>query len=401
MNLQQITIQTFSTSSKNDTYLLETEGRFFEIGHDAAELLTYLRAHGDSDESIRQYVNEHGGRPTKEEITAFMDVMDKKTTGNKNDSVNNKRKSFLYSKDFIPATVAERYSTMLSHLFNPWVMTATVSMFVALDVAYFLFFKDTRNHTSIDIYILAGMYIFLIASSLIHEFGHASACRRYGTPHGNIGLGLYLNMPVFYTDVSHIWKLLRRQRCVVNFGGVYFQMLLLIPFLAAAIATGNNLLKYMIVLMNLNFLITMNPFFKFDGYWMMTDMLGVANLRQKGKEWIAYTWYKLRGKEMPTRPYLLSLPRWTGYALIAYTVVVGLFFGFYFFYVIPKFFIRFYETFPTRFRNMLTDLSSHRMPEWSNMQQICLQLLFLVFFAYMAYRLTLPLFRRFNIWKKQ
>lgn len=65
MNLQQITIQTFSTSSKNDTYLLETEGRFFEIGHDAAELLTYLRAHGDSDESIRQYVNEHGGRPTK------------------------------------------------------------------------------------------------------------------------------------------------------------------------------------------------------------------------------------------------------------------------------------------------------------------------------------------------
>lgn len=401
MNLQQITIQAFSTSSTNETYLLETEGRFFEIGHDAAELLTYLREPGDSDESVGRYVDEHGGRPTKEEITAFMDSMDKKTAGNGNAGGSNKRKSFLYSKDFIPAAVVERYSTMFSRLFHPWVMAVATGLFAALDAAYFLFFKDTRNHTPIDIYIIIGMYLFLVTSSLTHEFGHASACRHYGAPHGNIGLGLYLNLPVFYTDVSHIWKLSRRQRCVVNFGGVYFQMLLLIPLLSAAIATGSNLLKYMIVLMNLNFLITMNPFFKFDGYWMVTDMLGVANLRQKGKEWTTYVWQKMRGKEPHTRPYLLSLPRWTGYSLMAYTVVVSLFFGFYFLYVIPMFFVRFYDTFPTRVRDVLADLSYHRMPEWNDMQQICLQLMFLVFFTYMIYRMVRPLFKHIIAWKRQ
>lgn len=399
MNLQQITIQPFHTSSQSDTYLMEAEDRFFEIGRDAAELLTYLKEHGTGDESIEQYVSDNGGRPTKEEIKAFVDSLTKKTSAT--DGEKDKRKSFIYNKDFIAADVLGHYTSPLSNLFRPWVMAVLVCLFAALDTTYFMFFNKQHGSAEINIYILACMYIFLIMSSLFHEFGHAAACRHYGATHGNIGLGLYLNLPVFYTDVSHVWKLSRRQRCVVNFGGIYFQMLLLIPILAAAIATGSNLLRYMIVLVNLNFLITMNPFFKFDGYWMVTDITGVANLRKKGSEWMAYAWRRLRGKDTAARPYLLSLSLWARYTMMGYTMVVSLFFGFYFFYMIPMFFVRFYYTFPDRLRTLLAELSMHRMPEWNNMQQIALQLMFLFLFSYMLYRTIIPLLKRITLWIRQ
>lgn len=82
----------------------------------------------------------------------------------------------------------------------------------------------------VNIYIILGVLLLLLLSSFVHEIGHASACRHFGVKHGGIGFGLYLTFPVFYTDVSEIWKLKRTERIVVNMAGVYFQLILLIPF---------------------------------------------------------------------------------------------------------------------------------------------------------------------------
>lgn len=396
MNLQEISIQAFHSGSKHETFLLETAGRFFEIGKDTAELLTYLQQQGGDDESIENYVKAHGGIPSKEEIISFMETMNNKTTPVSSDE--ERRKTFLYNKDFISSDAIGRCSSVLRCLFHPWVMLVVIPLFTTLEIIYFTHYSHPESYHSVNIYNLVGMYSFLILSSLIHELGHASACRYYGASHGNIGVGLYLNFPVFYTDVSYVWKLKRLQRCVVNFAGVYFQMILLTPFLLLAIIDGNNLLKYVILLTNLNFVITMNPFFRFDGYWMVTDILGVANLRKKGREWIVYVGKTLIGKRPESHPHLFTLTRWALYGLVTYTVVVSMFFGFYLFYCMPMFFVRFYETFPSRFKQMLTELSYHQMPEWSNLQQMVLQLFFLFLFLYMIYRFVSHLLKRIQ-WK--
>ena len=398
MNLQQLIIRPFPTTSKHDTFLLEAEGRFFEISKDTAELFEFLQKNSGDDESIGRYAEAHNGKTSKEEILAFLETFGKQleTDGNSN---GDKRKSFLYHKDFIPATMLGKCSDVLKNMFRPWLMGTVVTVFAGLEAAYFFHYRDMVKQTPVSIYLIAGLYLFMALSSLVHEFGHAAACKHYGMSHGNIGLGLYLNLPVFYTDVTQVWKLSRRQRCVVNFGGVYFQMLLLIPLLTAAIIGGNGLLDYMILLMNFNFALTLNPFFKFDGYWMMTDLLGIANLRKKGTEWLKYLVDKIRGKEISVRPYILSLSPWAKWGLAVYTVVVNLFFCFYFFYVIPQFFIHFYQTFPDRFRQLMAELSYQQMPSWGNLQQIILQLLFLFLFLYMVYRMVSPLIRRLR-WAK-
>ena len=398
MNIQELSIHPFPTASRHDTYLLEAEGRFFEISKDTAELLEYLQANGGDEESIGRYAEAHNGVLSKEDIVDFLDGLGKRldTAGNSN---GDQRKSFHYHKDFISATTLSKYSEVLKYLFHPWLMGTVVVVFAGLEAAYFFHYRDMVEHTPISIYLIAGLYLFMALSSLVHEMGHAAACRHYGMTHGNIGLGLYLNLPVFYTDVTQVWKLSRRQRCVVNFGGVYFQMLLLIPLLTAAIIDGNGLMDYMILLMNFNFALTLNPFFKFDGYWMMTDLLGIANLRKKGNEWIKYVVDKIRGKKSTSRPYFLTLPSWAKWGLAIYTIVVNLFFCFYFFYVIPQFFIHFYQTFPDRLLQLMAELSYQQMPSWNNLQQIIIQLLFAFLFLYMTYRIISPLIRQLR-WAK-
>lgn len=73
-------------------------------------------------------------------------------------------------------------------------------------------------------------------------------------------------MLVFYADVSNVWYLSRDKRIVVNLGGVYFQMILLIPLYIAYYITHSDLLAYLLLSFNLNFIVVLNPFFKFDGY---------------------------------------------------------------------------------------------------------------------------------------
>ena len=80
---------------------------------------------------------------------------------------------------------------------------------------------------------------------------------------------------------------------------VYFTL----PFFV----TGNDILRYLILIMNLGFAMTLNPFFKFDGYWIASDLLGVPNLRQRSLELFSYMWNRLKKRPIKQLPYLLQM----------------------------------------------------------------------------------------------
>lgn len=128
------------------------------------------------------------------------------------------------------------------------------------------------------------VYGLVLLSVLAHEFGHASACRAFGERYGDIGVALYLIFPAFYADVSRIWRLGRWQRLVVDLGGVYFQLLASALYAAAYLLTGQVLFLLAVAQIGLLVLFTLNPFGRFDGYWVLCDLLGVTNL-----------WRELRG----------------------------------------------------------------------------------------------------------
>ena len=197
-----------------------------------------------------------------------------------------RRKSVIFNYDIIPAKYANTFSGYLSFLFAPGV---TASVFLTFSLLLFLniylnfsqFISLRLNDVSLSSIIVIYIIVALV-TLMIHELGHASACKYYNLDHGAISLGFYLVLPAVFTDTSSAWKLKNRQRVLVNLGGIYFEIVLNCFLLFFSLVTGN----FTIFLVSLIFLTStlftnLNPFFSTDGYWVLVDYFDIPNLRQK------------------------------------------------------------------------------------------------------------------------
>lgn len=131
--------------------------------------------------------------------------------------------------------------------------------------------------------------VLLIVVVLIHEFGHASAQLRFGLPAGGIGFQLYHYIPAFFANVDASWRLKPSRRMVVDIGGIYFQSIAgSVLFL---IYLKTHFLPILTTVVASDFLsfIALNPFLRFDGYWLVADALAVPNLHGLSKKlWAQY-----------------------------------------------------------------------------------------------------------------
>ncbi|HVI26313.1 MAG TPA: hypothetical protein VM576_08990 [Xanthomonadaceae bacterium] len=131
------------------------------------------------------------------------------------------------------------------------------------------------------------LFAALFATIVVHELGHLSACARTGTPHGGMGIGLYWVMPAMYADVSKAWRMRPAARVLVDVGGIYFQAWTAIAIGVWALATGDAFAYRLLWAVTFTMLHTLNPFFKFDGYWLLSDAAGLTNLHAQVRRTVA------------------------------------------------------------------------------------------------------------------
>ena len=172
----------------------------------------------------------------------------------------------------------------------------------------------------------AGILLLMLLSTLAtlcHEFGHASAAAHYGCRRMSIGWGLYIVYTVFWTNVSEAWRLPRRQRAMIDIGGVYFESVFMLLMLALYLKTGNLVFLFAFVFIDLSLLTTLNPFLRMDGYWLISDLFGIVNLRKQQTEWMGEVASKLfGGGTYVKRSSLSTRAKW---ALSIYSVAGGVF----------------------------------------------------------------------------
>lgn len=381
-----------SAATQEERVLLSCGGQYYEASPAIAELVETLQRHATEEEAIAAYTEKKAGKYTPEQVRLIIDKFITPLFTPKPP-----KRSFLYEKELFSAAAVDRFSDAFRFLFNRWYMLAVFLVAAALDAWFFFRTPDLLLfNNKVNVYLVVDLFAFMLGSSFFHELGHASACKYFGVRHGGIGFGLYLNFPVLYTDVTEVWKLKRGERCVVNLAGVYFQSWWLIILLVAFLMTGNDIVRYLILVMNLGFVMTLNPFFKFDGYWLASDLLGVPNLRQRSLELLGYVWKKLWKRPEGKRPYLLQIRPLERYGLLVYSVTVNLFMGFYFVYVIPTFLYRFVQTFPDAVNELILYLSNRMMPPFALLRNIGMQLVFLGLIGYLVYRSVIPLVRRYG-----
>ena len=201
---------------QKEKYLLSYNGQYYEASHAIVELVEELQRYEEEKAAIEAYVRKKEGKYTPEQvrevIEKFIDPIFRAVP---------KKRSFLYEKELFSAGAIDRFSDTFRFLFHKAYMMVVLVGMLALDTWFFFTTSDLLLfNNKVNIYMVAGLLVFMFASSFFHELGHASACKYFGVRHGGIGFGLYLNFPVLYTDVTEVWKLNRAQRCVVNLAGV-------------------------------------------------------------------------------------------------------------------------------------------------------------------------------------
>lgn len=135
--------------------------------------------------------------------------------------------------------------------------------------------KPTKNIDQLDFLIIL-MLMFI--GILIHELGHSSAAVRGKIQPGSIGIRFLLWFPVLSIDVNSGWILDRKSRIELDLGGIGLQsgfgilLLLLSDFVQSPSLFIASSITFSIVCLNIV------PFPRFDGYWFLTDALGIPNL---------------------------------------------------------------------------------------------------------------------------
>jgi len=234
---------------------------------------------------------------------------------------------FLISWTLLSPQSAARMAAHLGWLFRPQLVIVLVAAFTVMH-ATVLQSAIHLVHDAWTIQETVALALLFLFSGLAHELGHIAACRYFRCPHGGIGFGLYVIFPVWYADVTHAWQLRPRQRAVVDLGGVYFQSILLIAIDAVALGSGDPLALKLVWLVTFAMLFTLNPVFKFDGYWLLSDLSGLHNLHQQVSRSVCALIARAMGKQSASRPPVQAAVLYAYLVLSAsYFLYIGLFLG--------------------------------------------------------------------------
>jgi putative peptide zinc metalloprotease protein len=134
---------------------------------------------------------------------------------------------------------------------------------------------------------LVWLAVSLALVKTLHELGHAVTCKHFGGECNRLGIILLVFTPALYCDVSDAWMFRDwRRRVAVSAAGVVVELVLaaLATLLWSMTQPGwiNALsLNVMFVCSVSTLLINGNPLLRYDGYYILSDLVGAPNLQEQ------------------------------------------------------------------------------------------------------------------------
>jgi putative peptide zinc metalloprotease protein len=180
----------------------------------------------------------------------------------------------------LPERIVNLVGVFLRPLFQWPVVVAVVSSMLAVD--YWLFAVHGLGggiqqvlRDPADLLVVLGLSL---VSAVFHECGHATGCRYGGARPGVIGVGIYLVWPAFFTNVTDSYRLSRVGRLRTDLGGLYFNLIFMLALAGIYAATSAQVLLLVIAVTHLEMLDQLLPVVRFDGYFILSDLIGVPDL---------------------------------------------------------------------------------------------------------------------------
>lgn len=137
---------------------------------------------------------------------------------------------------------------------------------------------------------LVLFYISIIFIKLFHEFGHSAAVRRFGGEVHTLGVMFLMLTPLPYMDATAAWAFRNKwKRVLVGASGMLFELFIASLAIIVWANTGDGVLSSiaynMAVIASVSSLVfNLNPLLKYDGYYMLSDLIDTPNLQMQAQK---------------------------------------------------------------------------------------------------------------------
>jgi putative peptide zinc metalloprotease protein len=221
-------------------------------------------------------------------------------------------------------------------VYSPWCVLAVVLLF-AFETAVFitrwsslgpdmaLYYNFTQK-TFLDI---LQFYALFLALGFIHETAHGLTCKHYGGQVHSMGLMFLYLMPAFYVDVTEVWvSATKAQRLATIIAGIWIEMTVcgfaMIVWANTVAGQWLHDFAYQIILITgiAVILINLNPLIKLDGYYFLTEFIGIPDLKERSTAFLS-GWFQSRVLRLPVDT--IVVPRRRAPFFIFYALASGIY----------------------------------------------------------------------------
>jgi putative peptide zinc metalloprotease protein len=305
---QELKFETRDESGKTFVVVEDpVRNKFFQIGTTEYRLLSYI----DGKRSIKQIVAESDEGSFTDDFAAQVSQWLVQTNLAYSDSIDSSKRINAQLKSIKKAGLIGKLNpiSFKVKLFNPtralhaifpvaklaftkpsfaiWIITAIIAL------RTIFVHWDEMGSSSAGILSGSGwiwLLVFWLLLKVVHEAAHGIACRKYGGEVPEAGVLFLLFTPMAYVNVTSMWRFSSRwHRIVVAAAGMYVE--LFISFISVIVwsrtdgLVADTAFNLFIMSSVTTILFNANPLMRFDGYFILSDLLGVANLYPKGTKW--------------------------------------------------------------------------------------------------------------------
>ena len=274
----------------NTTLQLAVEQTATRLGHDALSIREAIRiAHWLLETGLAQAVNENGTpMPDADLLIEKVETRQEQTVASQLNPL------FIRVPLFNP----HRLFKTIYPVFG-WIQSAPFFAIWCLSIVYALICiaQQPGNLISSAQGLMTNqawlwLLLTLVGLKLVHELAHGLFCHGWGGHVKKTGLVFILFVPMPYVDVTSCWGFQSKWRRIgVSAAGMYVEV-----FLAAIAAiiwsfshdevTRFHLFNVMLLGSLTTLLFNANFLMRFDGYYIVSDVLEIPNLYQKGQQYV-------------------------------------------------------------------------------------------------------------------
>lgn len=198
---------------------------------------------------------------------------------------------------FDPDRVLDRTLFLVRPLFTSVGFAVWLAFLLTAIMIVTLNWQELTTNLSDRVLATQNLFIILCIYPVLkgfHELGHAYATRVWGGEVHEIGIMLLILVPVPYVDASSASAFAsKRQRIVVGAGGIlvelFFASLAAIVWLNASPGLVRTIAFNVMLIGGVSTIaFNGNPLLRFDGYYMLADLLEIPNLATRANRYLFY-----------------------------------------------------------------------------------------------------------------